>query len=185
MKTGLFFGDTWFSQDSNCFVLSNLVSRCFPHLQQEAPTVWFTLHLLLTSICARRPSHSFFSASISAFSAAMATVARGCYWRKEETVTLKQKREETIKGGIMDIKMFCYVKYQQVTTTTPAWLLGHCCHTPAVHYRNTHVHWPGCASLIDPDTLIWNTWVAVTPSSLGWRLDTYLTALIPHSKPKL
>lgn len=37
---------------------------------------------VLTSICARRPSHSFFSASISAFSAAMATVARGCYWRK-------------------------------------------------------------------------------------------------------
>lgn len=33
----------------------------------------------LTSICARRPSHSFFSASISAFSAAMAVVGRGCY----------------------------------------------------------------------------------------------------------
>ena len=37
------------------------------------------LQEMLTSICERRPSHSFFSASISAFSAAMATVAGEFY----------------------------------------------------------------------------------------------------------
>lgn len=138
----------------------------------------WTLHLeeMLTSICARRPSHSFFSASISAFSAAMATVAGGCYWRRNETVTLKQetRRKKMKKVGLNEIKMKC-VKYIREDLTDivslhhvrlvmthqhkHSWrfLLSLVNEKVPVGCWAAEIHWARWASLCDPDNWIWDT----------------------------
>lgn len=46
----------------------------------------------LTSICVRRPSHSFFSASISAFSDAIAVLGWGCYLAEAKRLTVTKRR---------------------------------------------------------------------------------------------
>lgn len=97
-----------------------------------------------TSIFVRRPSHSFFSASISAFSAAMATVARGCYWRKTKLWICKKEKEQLI--------ICTYSRFFINKSAKQRWS----CSTLQF---TAEIHWPVRASLCDPDILIWNAWV--------------------------
>lgn len=79
----------------SCFILHLFFCECFNQhfkcnqMKKAHPaalnnTVFLQKKRWLTSIFVRRPSHSFFSLSISAFSAAMATAAGACYRRKQE-----------------------------------------------------------------------------------------------------
>lgn len=152
-----------------CLVLS-MWSRCF-HVKH------CTCHLqeALTSICTRRPSHSFFSLSISAFSAAMAAVGRGCHWRKTK-LSLWNRKEREKKRHFFKCMNYVHIKKIGQIVRTFVFLVimkksTQQCGLPACSC-STSQYSTGARGSTDPDTLIWNTRVAVTPSSLEQRLDT-------------